>query len=49
MTYWIVISMIFVAILAVALASGLVPDSDASVVIDDGAASEEDATTHDDD
>lgn len=48
MTYWIVITMIFVAILAVALATGLAPDSDASDVTDDVATSEKRATTHDD-
>lgn len=48
MTYWIVITMIFMAILAVALATGLAPDSNASDVTDDVTASEEEATTHDD-
>jgi hypothetical protein len=47
MTYWIVISMIFVAILAVALASGLAPDADDGAVADDDAPLVEEATTHD--
>jgi hypothetical protein len=47
MTYWIVIVMIFVAILAVALASGFASDSEKGDVADDDARIEEGSSADD--
>ena len=47
MTYWIVISMLFMAILAVALATGLAPDADDGAVTQEEPLIEEGSPPHD--